>query len=284
MIAVTGATGRLGRLVVASLLDRGVPTGGIVAAVRSPEKAADLAAAGVQVRHADYGRPDTLAAAFAGVDRLLLVSGSEVGVRVEQHGNVIDAAVAAGVGRLAYTSIVNAGTTLVGLADEHKATEKLILAAGLPYTFLRNSWYTENYTANAANTIASGAVMGSAGDGKVGAVPRRDYAEAAAAVLTTDGHDGTAYELAADEPFSMAEYAAELTRQSGTTVAYTDLAPQDYIAALVGFGVPEGYAAALADADVGIARGDLASASGDLSRLIGRPTTPLAEAVAAALR
>jgi NAD(P)H dehydrogenase (quinone) len=284
MIVVTGATGQLGRLVIASLLERGVPAGEVIAAVRNPEKAADLAALGVQVREADYARPGTLVAALRGADRLLLISGSEIGTRIDQHRNVIDAAVAANVGLLAYTSILNADTTGVRLAEEHQATEKLILSSGLPYTFLRNSWYTENYTANAAGAIAAGAVLGSAGTGRVGAATRRDFAEAAAAVLTGDGHANAVYELAADVPFSMADYAAELTRQSGTPVAYTDLPPQDYIAALVGFGLPEGYAAALADADLGIARGDLASDSGDLSRLIGRPTTPLAEAVASALR
>ncbi|NUS55645.1 MAG: SDR family oxidoreductase [Streptomycetaceae bacterium] len=281
MIVVTGATGALGRLVIADLLERGVPAEEIVAVARDPQKAADL---GVPVRVGDYDRPETLPAAFEGADKLLFVSASEVGRRVPQHRAVIDAAKAAGVPFVAYTSILKADDTGIALAAEHQATEAYLRESGLPHALLRNSWYTENYTAGAAGSIAAGAVIGSAGDGKVGAVPRADYAAAAAVVLTTDGHEGKVYELAADEPFSLAEYAAELARQSGKPVVYNDLAPADYVQALVGFGLDEGYAGALADADQGIARGELASDSHDLSRLIGRPTTSLADAVALALK
>lgn len=284
MIVVTGATGPLGRQVVENLLERGVPAGKIVAAVRTPAKAADLAERGVQVREADYDRPETLAPAFAGAQKVLLISGSEIGKRVQQHRNAIDAAVAAGVPFLAYTSILKADTTGVALAGEHKATEEYLKTSGLPHALLRNSWYTENYTGAAGAAIGAGAVLGSAGSGRVGAVPRADYAAAAAAVLATDGHEGKVYELSADTPFTMAEYAGELSRQSGKPVAYQDLPPADYTQALVGFGLDAGYAGALADADQGIERGDLASDSGDLRRLIGRPTTSLADAVAAALR
>ncbi|NUR72583.1 MAG: SDR family oxidoreductase [Hamadaea sp.] len=283
MIVVTGATGQLGRLVVADLLERGVPASQIVAAVRDTEKAADLAAQGVQVRHADYDDPQSLKDAFTGADKLLLISASVVGRRVPQHENAIDAAVAVGVPFLAYTSILKADTTGVALAGEHKETEAYLAASGLPYALLRNSWYTENYTGSAAAAIAAGAVLGSAGTGRVGAVPRADYAAAAAAVLTTDGHAGQVYELAADEPFTMAEYAAELADASGQPVSYQDLPADAYAEALTGFGLDAGYAAALADADLGIARGDLASDSGDLARLIGRPTTSLADAVRSAV-
>jgi len=284
MIVVTGATGHLGRLVIEDLRERGVPAGEIVAIARDPEKAADLAAQGVQVRQADYSKPDTLADAFAGADKVLLISGSEIGQRFAQHKNVIDAAGAAGVPFLAYTSILNAGSTGVALAAEHEQTEEYLRASGLPHALLRNSWYTENYTGSAAAAIAAGAVLGSTGTGRVGAVPRTDYAAAAAAVLATDGHAGKIYELSADAPFTMAEYAAELSEQSGKPMVYQDLPPQEYVQALVGFGLDAGYAGALADADLGIARGDLASDSGDLSRLIGRPTTSLADAVASALK
>jgi NAD(P)H dehydrogenase (quinone) len=284
VIVVTGATGHLGRLVIEELQNLGVPAGEIVAAVRDPEKAAHLATQGVQVRQADYDQPETLAEAFAGADKVLLISGSEMGQRVRQHKNVIDAAVKAGVPFLAYTSVLKAGATGVGLAAEHEQTEAYLRESGLPHALLRNSWYTENYTGSAEAAIAAGAVLGSAGTGRVGAAPRADYAAAAAAVLTTDGHAGRVYELAGDEPFSMAEYAAELSRQSGQPVVYQDLPPQQYIEALVGFGLDAGYAGALVDADLGIARGDLASDSGDLSRLIGRPTTSLADAVTTALK
>ncbi|MEV6967179.1 NAD(P)H-binding protein [Hamadaea sp. NPDC051192] len=283
MIVVTGATGQLGRLVVADLLARGVPAGQIVAAVRTPEKAADLAAQGVEVRRADYDDPQSLKDAFAGAQKVLLISASEVGQRVPQHKNAVDAAVAAGVPFLAYTSILNADTTGVALATEHKETEAYLAGSGLAYALLRNGWYTENYTGSAAAAIAAGTVLGSTGTGRVGAVPRADYAAAAAAVLTTDGHAGQVYELAADEPFTMAEYAAELAAVSGQPVAYADLPADAYAEALTGFGLDAGYAAALADADLGIARGELVSDSGDLARLLGRPTTPLADAVRSAL-
>jgi NAD(P)H dehydrogenase (quinone) len=283
MITVTAATGHLGRLVVQELLDRGVPAGEIVAAVRNAERAADLAARGVHVRQADYTDPASLTEALAGTDRLLLISGSEVGQRFTQHRNVVDAAVAEGVALIAYTSILKADTTEVPLAAEHKATEEYIVASGLPYAFLRNGWYLENYTENLAPALASGALIGAAGAGPIGAATRADFAAAAAAVLTGEGHENTVYELGGDEPFTMAELAAEVSRQSGTEVVYRDLPAEEYATTLVGLGLPEGYAQALAGADRGIAAGELATDSGDLSRLIGRPTTPLASAVSTAL-
>lgn len=283
MIAVTGATGHLGRLVVEDLLARGVAPAGIVAVVRSPAKAADLAARGVQVRQADYTEPAALAAAFAGVDRLLLVSSSEIGQRAAHHRNVVEAAKAAGVGFLAYTSVAQADTSPLILAGEHRDTEAVIRASGLPYAFLRNGWYTENYTGTLAQTLRQGAFVGSAGEGRVSAAPRADYAAAAAAVLTGERHEGAVYELGGDDPFTLAELAAEITRQSGTRVVYGDLPAEAHVGALVGFGLPEGVARLVADFDATIAVGGLLVESGDLRRLLGRPTTPLADAVAAAL-
>ncbi|MFB6393673.1 SDR family oxidoreductase [Polymorphospora lycopeni] len=282
MITVTGATGHLGRLVVEQLLDRGVPAAGIVAAVRAPEKAADLAARGVQVREADYDRPETLAAALAGTDRLLLVSGNELGQRLRQHGNVVEAARSAGVSLLAYTSILAADTTSVPLGPEHKATEDLVRASGLPYVLLRNGWYLENY--DLAGAVAQGVILGAAGEGRVSAATRADFAAAAVAVLTGDGHAGKVYELGGDEAFTLAELAAEVTRQSGTEVAYRDLPVDEYARTLAGFGLPEPVARMLADSDAGLARGDLHTGTGDLSRLIARPTTPLPDAVAQHLK
>jgi NAD(P)H dehydrogenase (quinone) len=284
MITVTGATGKLGRFVVAALLERGVPADQIVAAVRNPAAAADLAKRGVQVRAADYERPDTLAEALAGTDRVLLISGSEVGKRLPQHQNVIAAAVAAGVDLIAYTSVLNADTTGMQLAGEHQATEASIRESGLPYVFLRNGWYTENYTENLAPALEHKAVLGSAEDGRIAAAPRSDYAEAAAAVLADDAPaTNVAYELGGDDRFTMAEYAAEVSKQSGVVVGYQNLPADDYAKALVAAGLPEAYAAVLADSDRGIARGELDTESGDLRRLIGRPTTPLADVLKAAL-
>ena len=280
-IAITGATGKLGRLVINALIDGGAAPGDIVAAVRDPAKAADLAARGVRVREADYDRLETLAAAFAGVDRLLLISGSETGRRVPQHLAVIDAAKAAGVGFLAYTSALRADTTPLGLAAEHKATEEAIRASGIPFALLRNSWYTENYTQQIGTALISGSFLGSAGEGRIAAATRADYAAAAAGVLLS-GETGV-FELGGDEPFTMAQLAAEVARQTGTPVKYRNLPVAESRTVLAGAGVPEAFAGVLADTDAQIAGGALDTGSGDLRRLIGRPTTPLADAVATAL-
>ncbi|MDO9481641.1 MAG: SDR family oxidoreductase [Hydrogenophaga sp.] len=282
MIAITGATGQLGRLVIQNLLNT-VPASQIVAAVRSPEKAADLAALGVQVRQADYAQSATLDAAFQGVDKLLLISSSEVGQRAPQHAAVIAAAQKAGVKLLAYTSLLRADSSPLGLAAEHKETEAMLRASGLPHVLLRNGWYTENYTGSVPAALQYGAVMGSAKDGRIASAARADYAAAAAAVLTKEGQAGQVYELAGDTAYTLAELAAEIAKQSGKPVVYNDLPQAAYAAALVQVGLPEGFAALLADSDVGASKGALFDDSHQLSQLIGRPTTPLAEVVKTAL-
>lgn len=281
-IVVTGATGELGRLVVEQLLTT-VPASGIAAVVRDKEKAAGLAARGVELRIADYNHPETLADAFRTGDRVLLISGSEVGSRVAQHTAVIGAARAAGVAQLAYTGILGGPDADFVLADEHKVTERLILDSGLPYTFLRNGWYTENYTGNLAPVLAHGAVVANAGEGRIASAARADYAAAAAAVLTGEGHLGKAYELSGDVAWSLAEYAAEVAKASGKEITYKNVPAAERQEILVGAGLPEGVAAMLTDVDEGIQRGLLARTNGELARLIGRPTTPLAETVAAAV-
>ncbi len=283
MIAITGATGHLGRLTLQALLQRGVPASELVALVRNPGKAADLAAQGIEVRHADYHQPATLAPALQGVDVLLLISSSDFQDRAGQHRQVVDAAKTAGVKRLAYTSILKADTTPMLLARDHNATETLIRESGLPYVFLRNGWYTENYTGTLEQTLTQGVILGAAGDGRFTPATRQDYAEAAAVVLTTEGHEGVTYELGGDEAITMPDLAAELSRQSGQTVTYQNLPADEYTRTLVSFGLPDGFASILADSDAGIERGDLTTHSGDLRRLIGRPTTPLANALRAAL-
>jgi NAD(P)H dehydrogenase (quinone) len=279
-IAITGATGQLGRLVVEQLKTR-LPAERLVALVRTPAKAADL---GVAVREADYTRPETLAAALAGIDTLLLVSATEFGQRVAQHRHVIDAAKRAGVKRIVYTSVLRADQSLLSLALEHKETEALIKASGLAWTILRNGWYTENYTGSIAGALAGGAFIGSAGEGRIASAARADYAAAAVAVLTTSGHDGKTYELAGDSAWTLADLAAEISRQSGKAIPYRNLPEADYAAALKGFGLPEGFAKAIAGWDVAASQGALFDEVRQLSRLIGRPTTPLADSVAAALR
>ncbi|MFJ3227986.1 SDR family oxidoreductase [Streptomyces sp. NPDC086783] len=282
-IVVTGATGHLGRLVIDGLLEK-VPAAEVAAVVRDKEKAAGLAARGVELRVADYNAPETLADAFAAGDRVLLISGSEVGRRVAQHRAVIDAAKGAGVALLAYTGVLGGPEADFLLADEHKVTEQAILDSGLPYTFLRNGWYHENYTENLAPVLEHGAVVQSAGEGRVASASRADYAAAAVAVLTGEGHENKAYELSGDTAWSFAEYAAELSRQTGREIGYSSVPAEVHQEILVGAGLPEQFAAVLVDVDGAIARGLLARTDGDLARLTGRPTTPLADAIAAALK
>ncbi|EYC50873.1 quinone oxidoreductase [Hylemonella gracilis str. Niagara R] len=283
MIAVTGASGQLGRLVVEGLL-ASQPASSIVALVRDPSKAAAWAARGVQVRQADYTQPAALTQALKGVDKLLLISSSEVGQRTAQHRNVIDAARQAGVKLVAYTSILRADSSPLGLAREHRETEALLRASGLPHVLLRNGWYTENYTASAPAAVQHGAVQGSAGTGRYSFAARADYAAAAVAVLTQEGQAGRVYELAGDTAYTLADYAAEIARLSGKPVVYQDLPEAEYAKALVQIGLPDFVAAMLAESDVGASKGALFDEGRALSRLIGRPTTPLADSLKAALQ
>jgi NAD(P)H dehydrogenase (quinone) len=276
---VTGATGQLGRLIVYRLKTR-VPADQIVALVRSPEKAASL---GVTAREFDYARPETLVQALAGADKLLLISSSEVGQRTAQHRNVIQAAKATGVKHLVYTSLLHADRSPISLAEEHRATEADIAASAIPATILRNGWYAENYTASIPAALANGAFVGSAGDGRLSLATRADYADAAVTVLTGDGHEGKTYELAGDEAHTLADLAAEVSRQTRRDIPYKNLPQADYAAILRQAGLPEVFAEGLAAWDVDASRGALFDDSRQLSKLIGRPTTPLAEAVRAAL-
>jgi NAD(P)H dehydrogenase (quinone) len=283
MFAITGASGQLGRLVIDNLLTKVAPTR-IVAAVRRPDKAADLAALGVQVRLADYDRPETLADAFADVERLLLISSSEVGKRASQHRAVIAAAKRAGVKLIVYTSLLHADASPLGLAGEHKESEAALTASGVPFVILRNGWYTENYAASIAPALAHGAFIGAAADGRISSAARADYAEAAAAVLAGESHAGRIYELAGDTSYTLSDFAAELSRQSGKSIPYKNLTEEGYKAALVGAGLPEIFATLYADSDAGAAKGALFDDGHELSALIGHPTTPLATVIAAALK
>lgn len=283
MILVTGATGQLGRLVIQALL-KSVPAAQIVAAVRSPEKASDLAALGVVVRKADYSEPETLDSAFVGIDKALLISSNKLGQRSAQHQAVIDAAKRAGVKLLAYTSVLHADTSALGLAAEHRETEDYLRASGLPFALLRNGWYHENYTASVPPALAHGAHFGSAGEGRISSAARADYAAAAAAVLTaSDNQAGKVYELAGDDSYTLKDFAALIAKQSGQPVVYTDLPEADFKAALIGVGLPEPIAELLANSDAAAAKGALFDDSHQLSKLIGRATTPLAASIAASL-
>jgi len=280
-ILVTGASGHLGRLVVESLLARGVAPADIRAGARDTAKIADLAALGVQTVRLDYTDADSVTSAVAGIDRVLLISGSEVGQRVAQHSAVISAAASAGVSQLVYTSAPRATTSDLVLAPEHKATEEAIAASGVPATILRNNWYTENYLGDLASAGASGVLASSVGSGRVASASRRDFAEAAAAVLTTDGHVGAVYELGGDVAWGFDELAAAIGEVSGREVSYTPQSTEERAAALAAAGLDEGTIGFVIALDANIRDGALAETTGDLSRLIGRPTTPLVEGLRA---
>ncbi len=282
MIVVTGATGQLGRLVIDELT-KTTEAKDIIAAVRTPAKADDLAERGIQVREADYSRPETLAAAFQGASRLLLISGNEMGKREEQHKAVIDAAKAAGVTFIAYTSILHCDTSPLKLAEEHLATEQYLVSSGLSYSLLRNGWYFENQTAAIPSALQNGAFIGASGEGRFAAASRSDYAAAAATVLTGEGHENGVLELGGDHPYTRAELAAEVSRQTGKALGYHDLSETEYRKVLSGF-LPPIFAAIIADAEAHAAQGALNDNSHTLSRLLGRSTTSLAEAVQSALR
>ena len=280
--AVTGATGPFGRHAVDTLLARGVPAGDVVAVVRTPAKAADLAERGVQVREGDYDRPETLAGAFAGVTHLLFVSASEVGRRVPQHTAIVEAARAAGVGRIAYTSILKAGATSNPLAPEHEATEAALAESGVPHSLLRNGWYLENYTGQVGRYVATGEVVGAAGDGRVAAALRSEYAEAAVAALLSDEGARVVHELGGPS-FSFPELASAVADAAGTPVVYRDLPVDELAGVLSGAGLPEPVAQMFAAVDGAIAAGDLDTTPDELARLIGRAPAALADVVAAAV-
>jgi NAD(P)H dehydrogenase (quinone) len=278
-IAVTGATGQLGRLALSALKARAAGAT-IIALARDPAKAADL---GVPVRLADYTRPDTLASALEGVDVLVLISSSDFNDRAGQHRNAITAAKAAGVARIVYTSILKGDASPMILAEDHIATEAALKASGISYTLLRNGWYTENYTGALGAALEHGAIIGSAAEGRIASAARADFAEAIAATAIGTGHENATYELAGDTAYTLAELAAEVARQSGKPVAFANLPEADYAKALAGFGLPEAFAAILADSDVQASKGALFDNSRTLSRLIGRPTTPMAQTISQAL-
>lgn len=278
MIAITGATGQLGRLVIEQLL-KTVPANQIVAIVRNPAKAEALSQQGIVVRQGDYTDQTALTTALKGVEKLLLISSSEVGQRATQHQNVINAAKAAGVTFIAYTSLLHADNSPLGLHVEHVATEKALAASGIPYALLRNGWYIENYLASAPPALEHGVFIGAAGEGKIASATRADYAAAAAKVVSEEGHAGKVYELAGDSAWTLSELAAELSKQSGKPVVYQNMSEADFAAALKSVGLPAGLADMLADSDVGASKGGLFDDSHTLSKLIGRPTTSLAESV-----
>ena len=276
-IGITGATGQLGSLVVEQLKGK-TDAANLVALVRSPEKVE-----GIEARAFDYDSPETLLEPLTGIDHLLLISGNEIGQRARQHENIINAAKEAGVKWIVYTSILRADSSTISLAGEHLATEKLLADSGIAYTILRNGWYTENYTGSIPPSVEAGAFIGSAGDGKISSVTRADFAEAAAVVLTSENQAGKVYELAGDEAYTLTDLAAEISKQTGKDIPYANLPEEEYSKALKGIGLPDAFADGIASWDVSASKGDLFDDGKTLSKLIGRPTTPLSEAVKAVL-
>ncbi|MBC6458993.1 NAD(P)H-binding protein [Actinomadura sp. HBU206391] len=286
-IVITGATGQLGGMIIADLLAAGVPADGITAIARSREKAADLVAKGVRAHIADYDRPETFTGAFQSGDRVLLISGTDVGRRAPQHAAVIDAAKAAGVAQLGYVGVFGGPKADFLLAADHRETEQLILDSGLPYTFLRSNWYSEAYAGDIGDlpgAVERGAIVTNVAAGsRIATAPRADYAAAAAVVMNEDGHLNKAYELGGDTAWSFEEFAEEVSRQTGKKVVHTSVTGAERRAILIGAGLPAAFAEVLVDVDDAISRGLLSATPGDLSRLIGRPTTPIADSIAAAL-
>ncbi|RKF22703.1 SDR family oxidoreductase [Altericroceibacterium spongiae] len=278
---VTGATGHLGHFVLDSLLEK-VAASDIVAFARDPAKLADYAAKGVDVRAADYDKPETLKPAFTGVDRLLLISGNALGERPRQHRAVIEAARDAGVGYMAYTSILDAPNTPIKLGEEHRATEELLSESGLTYDLLRNGWYNENYVGTLAPQVEAGEIAGAAGKGRISSASRADYAAGAAAVLV-EGKGGDIYELAGDEAWTMDDFAAEVSRQSGKDVKYVDMSEEDFTQSLIQAGLPDFVARVVANSNYSTSKDALFNDSHTLSKLIGRPTTPISKTIAEAL-
>lgn len=274
-IGITGATGQLGQLVVQKLKDKN-PDAKLVALVRNPDKAKPL---GIEAKAFDYEQPEALPKALEDIDRLVFISGSEIGKRETQHKNVINAAKQAQVKQIAYTSLLHADTSSMILAPEHLATEKMLQDSGIPHTILRNGWYTENYTAGLKQAVEQGAIIGSAGDGKISSATREDYAEAIAETIINDDHTGKTYELAGDQTFTMQDLAAEVSKQTGKNIEFVNLPEAEYAQKLQEIGLPEGMAKAFGSLDYSASKNDLHDESGELARLINRPTTSLSQAV-----
>lgn len=281
-IAITGATGQLGNLVIEQLLQL-TAAQNIVALVRNIDKAEHFKAQGIELRGFDYDRPETLVPALLGIDKLLLISANEIGRRTPQHQAVIDAAKVAGVPYLAYTSLLRADTSPLGLAQEHRETEKLIQDSGITYTFLRNNWYSENYLAGVAHTIEIGTLFGAAQDGRISSASRIDYAEAAAKVLTSTGHENKTYELAGSESFSLSDLATFIGQAVNKDIIYQNLSAEEYTQGLTQAGLPAGLVDVIVDADIQTIQGAMYSDSKDLEQLIGRNTTSIQDAIKAAL-
>ncbi|SFU20104.1 NAD(P)H dehydrogenase (quinone) [Algoriphagus locisalis] len=276
-IGITGATGQLGKLVVEQLKSR-TDASDLIALVRSPQKVEDI-----EARAFDYNAPESMEESLQGIHTLLLISGNEIGKRAMQHKNVINAAKEAGIKWIVYTSLLRADTSTLSLAEEHLATEKYLNESGISFTLLRNGWYTENYSGSIPGALAAGAFIGSAGDGKISSASRADFAEAAAAVLTGEGHEGKVYELAGDQSFTLKDFAVEISKQTGKDIPYQDLSEQEYSKALQGFGLPDRIADGIASWDVSASKGDLYAEDKTLSKLIDHPTTPMSESIKAIL-
>ena len=281
-IAITGATGQLGNLVIEQLLQL-TAAQNIVALVRNVNKAEHFKAQGIELREFDYDRPETLVPALLGIDKLLLISANEIGRRTPQHQAVIDAAKVAGVPYLAYTSLLRADTSPLGLAQEHRETEKLIQDSGITYTFLRNNWYSENYLAGVAHTIEIGTLFGAAQDGQISSASRIDYAEAAAKDLTSTGHENKTYELAGSESFSLSDLATFIGQAVNKDIIYQNLSAEEYTQGLTQAGLPAGLVDVIVDADIQTIQGAMYSDSKDLEQLIGHKTTSIQDAIKAAL-
>jgi NAD(P)H dehydrogenase (quinone) len=277
-ILITGATGKLGTKVVETLL-KTIPASQLAVSVRNPEKAEGLRARGVEVRQGDFDRPETLDTAFAGIDRLLIISADgDNETRIRQHTDAVAAAARAQVKFIAYTSLGNASESTMFLAPPHVATEEAILKTGIPYSFLRNNWYLENEIPSIQGVLAGAPWVTSAGSGKVGWALQQDYAEAAAAVLAGNGHENTVYELSG-KLLTQEEFASALESVLGKEVHVQQVDDVTYADIMKGAGLPEFIIPFLVDIQKGIRDGALEIESSDFEKLLGRPATPISHAL-----
>jgi len=279
-IGITGASGQLGRRVV-ELLAAHVEPSRVLALTRSPEKLADLAARGVEVAFGDFAKPEELAQTLAGVDRLLIISTDDInGNRAALHANALKAAAEAGVSDIAYTSATAPHASSLGFIREHGVTEDLIRESGIPYTFLRNSFYADMLLDTAPQWGSTGEIHGVAAEGNINRVTREDCARAAVAVLTTEGHRNAIYDITGPGAMNGYELAEAVSAAAGSPVRYVSISADTMRQYLIGAGFPDPIAGLFVEIDQAIAAGEFDISSTAVRDLTGQEPTSVPDLLA----
>ena len=282
-IVVTGASGKLGKLVLKELLAAGAAD--ILATTRTPENLAEFASQGVDVRQADFKNPASLEDAFKGGTRLLLISTTDVGSRVPQHGAAIDAAKAAGVEHVIYTSWPDPQHSVAAVSPDHAATEDLVLKSGLKFTFLGNYLYSETLMFGLPKALETGKLFGAAGDGRAAYVTRQDCAYAAAGVLNNAvRYENKRLGISGPVAYTRSEIAQLASGITGKPLVYVDLPAEDFGKALVGAGMPEGFAKLFVSFELAIKAGELEAVTQDVSEVSGHTPASLSDFLKSALK